>query len=118
MKSEKSHYPMEVEYLFTECVSTLLSEFKFAAGYQAACAAVAKMESDVPESLKKNISGLIFNSGQNCRAAHDSTHVQILEHLSCKAGTTLDRDGALRQTNRIGTTSTTAIYYVSLPVIT
>ena len=54
MKSEKSHYPMEVE-----CVSTLLSEFKFAAGYQAACAAVAKMESDVPESLQKNISGLI-----------------------------------------------------------
>ena len=59
MKSEKSHYPMEVEYLFTECVSTLLSEFKFAAGYQAVCATVAKMESDVPESLQKNISGLI-----------------------------------------------------------
>ena len=59
MKSEKSHYPMEVDYLFTECV---ISEFKFAAGYQTACAAVAKMESDVPESLQKKIPGLIFNS--------------------------------------------------------
>ena len=58
------------------------------------------------------------NSGQNCRAAHDSTHVLILVHLSCYAGTTLDRDGALRPTNRIATTSTTAIYYVPLPVIT
>ena len=65
MESEKSHYPMEVEYLFTECGGTLRSEFKFAAGYQEACAAVAKMESDVRESLQKTMPGLMLSQNAN-----------------------------------------------------
>ena len=85
---------------------------RISGGVRGRCQNGRRSESDVPESLQKKIPGLIFNSGQNCRAAHDTdTRASELQGRH-------DAGSRWRSEANIGTTSTTAIYYTPLPVIT
>ncbi|CAF0714012.1 unnamed protein product [Brachionus calyciflorus] len=57
----------DVEFVFTEVLSSLRPEFKFLKKFQDACDAVVKMENEIKESLTKTNPNLFgdFNQGEN-----------------------------------------------------
>ncbi len=48
--------PMDVEYTFSETISTLRSDFKFVKTYAESVESVAKMENEIRETLSKSCS--------------------------------------------------------------
>jgi regulator of nonsense transcripts 2 len=70
---------IDIEFLYTETISSLRPGFKRAATYKDACEQVTKMENEVRESLNKALPANMLKSGDNTT---DNTNLATIQEAS------------------------------------